>query len=222
MATRLISAVEFSPVSPSIPRKISGATSSLSDVKGDGDAVAVGVSAAALFFASTAARWLTRDAAKATLATFLGCARVAFAPLLPAVAISAAFTALGAADVAGWAATSAKDLLAGEELEPRAGTFTAVVAGSAACVGGEWRLCRRVCFHVLVLATFLSLPLLLRGLRALGSSLSSVGLHTVRKRQEKSTHATPRCLKVSSLAQMPCSTHSSNREKRRDVVRLAV
>ena len=69
-ATRLISAVEFSPVSPSIPRKISGAASSSSAADGDGDAA--GLSAADLFLASKAARWLTLDAAKATFATFLG------------------------------------------------------------------------------------------------------------------------------------------------------
>ena len=39
---------------------------------------------------------------------------------------------LGAADVAGWAATSAKDLAAVGELAARTGTFTAVDAGGAA------------------------------------------------------------------------------------------
>ena len=69
-ATRLISSEEFSPVSPSIPRKISGAASSSLAAHEGGDAA--GTAVTTLFLASTAARWLTLDAAKAAFATFLG------------------------------------------------------------------------------------------------------------------------------------------------------
>ena len=96
-AARLISKVESSPVSPSIPRKISGAASSSA---GGGDVEAAGAAAADLFLAITAARWLTLDAARVAFATFLGCASVAFALFWLGAAFSAAFTA-GGATVAG-------------------------------------------------------------------------------------------------------------------------
>jgi hypothetical protein len=158
-------------------------------------------------------RLLTLEAANAVLAAFFGCAAVAGRPLKLAAALVAEFTVLAAAVVpssrAGVAATSAKDLAAAGVLVAWAGTFTASEAGGAAVEGAElgrgWR--RRCClasFHCLVLSTFLLL-----GVR---------GTARVFSRQEKSTHTFPLLVKVSKEAQTPCSTHSSNKERRREGV----
>ena len=96
-AAGLISRVESSPVSPSIPRKISGAASSSA---GGGGVEAAGAADADLPLAITAARWLALEAARVAFATFLGCASVAFALFRLGAANSAAFTA-GGATVAG-------------------------------------------------------------------------------------------------------------------------
>jgi hypothetical protein len=138
--------------------------------------------------------------------------------LIPAAATVAGFTVL-AADVffcpqAGWAAASAKDFAAAGVLVAWAGTLTAWAAGGAAVgegLGREWR--RRRCLdslHCLVLSTFL----LLTAVRG----KARVAAARVRSRHEKSTHTSPLLVKVSKVAQTPCSTHSSNKEKRREGV----
>jgi hypothetical protein len=65
-AARLISKVESSLVSPSLPRKSSGAASDSSA------GVAGRLAAAALFLERMADRWLALEAARAVLATFFG------------------------------------------------------------------------------------------------------------------------------------------------------
>jgi hypothetical protein len=89
-AARLTSR-ESSVVSPSLPRKSSGAASySSAEVAGT-------LAAAALFLERMADRWLTLEAARAVLATFFGCTAEAARPLIPAAAAVAGFTVLAAA-----------------------------------------------------------------------------------------------------------------------------
>ena len=83
---RMISNVESSLISPSVPRKTSGAALAYSAADG-GDEAAV-----ALLLERRAARWLTLEAARAVLVTLVGWARLVFRPFLPAVADSTKFT----------------------------------------------------------------------------------------------------------------------------------
>lgn len=71
-------------VTPSIPRKISGTSSSSTEMIG------VSVPAvAALFFERIAARWLTLDAARVFFTRFTGCMPLGLGGLPPAVAVFA-------------------------------------------------------------------------------------------------------------------------------------
>ena len=126
-ALRLISRVEYSPASPVVPRKISGAA--LSSPAVDEVAEVSSFAAAVLFLDRRAARWLTLEAARAILATFLGCAKFPFCPFKPAATeLAVAFTLIL---LAGSATTSAKDLAAAGVLATVAGTFTASAGGAA-------------------------------------------------------------------------------------------
>ena len=132
---RLISSVESSLISPSVPRKTSGAA--LDSAAGDGGEAAVvsATAAAALLLERRAARWLTLEAARVVLATLVGWARVVFRPFLPAFADSANFTVWAVLvpllPLAGSAATSAKDFMVIGVLVAAAGTFTALAGGAS-------------------------------------------------------------------------------------------
>ena len=196
---------------------------------------AAAVAAAARLFDSRAALWLTPDATRVFLARFVGCVLVALRPFGPAVADPATFTVLAVAagvtgvlfSLAGWAATSAKDIAWVVLPETKAGPFTvaAGAAGRAAVLGDEVVVpcCCLASFHSLVLSTSLALFLPAVRLRRLPERVRSAvvatavcGLTLIL--QQNSTLTSPRLLNVSSVAQTPFSTHSSKRVRRRDGV----
>jgi hypothetical protein len=208
-ASRLIFK-ELRLVRPLAPRKASGGASSSA------------AAARVLFLARRDARLLTLEAARVDLAALLGWVVAAFCRFKPAVAAGATFT-VSASTVFGWAgvaATSVKDFEAAGVLMAgtlSACTFTAWVAGGAAAGGSLSRRCRLASFHSFVLSAILARSVVFRGRFFV---MVEVVRGSARTRHAKSTHTFPPLVKVSSVAHMPFSMHSSNRERRREGVGL--